>query len=186
MHTRTRRTAALAAAGLLLLAGCRTDGAAREPAGGDLRQSAGDRQPASATQAPVAVDVCELLTAAEVEDAFGRPVTVEPVNEMYCNYVIEGDDGLGTDLTVSLISPAGVTADLFPSVVAAGVGNDLETEQLDGPGDAALLSTRGEITIVNVLEGEAWLTLNVLAPDGSDRSAEALTQLAELAVGRLA
>ena len=186
MHTRTRRTAALVAAGFMLLTGCRDDGTAREPAGGDLRQSASDGQAAGATQAPVAIDVCELLTDAEVQDAFGRPVAVEPVNDMYCNYVIEGDDGLATDLTVSLISPAGVTADVFPSVVAAGVGNDLETEQLDGPGDATLLSTRGEITIVNVLEGEAWLTLNVLAPDGSDRAADALMQLAELAVGRLA
>jgi hypothetical protein len=166
------RAVAVAAAGMMLLAACRSNTPTEQVAGG--------------APTPVTVDVCDLLTAAEVEDAFGRPVSVEAATDVDCNYTTTDADVLeSTELTTTVLSPAGVQPEMFPSVVAAGVGTDYSTQQLDRPGDAALLSTNGDSAILNVLTGTTWLTLTVIAPDEPDRSAETLTHLADLAVQRL-
>jgi hypothetical protein len=86
---------------------------------------------------------------------------------------------------VSVARPAWDTVESFVQAVEASAEPGDTAERIDGLGDAAVLLTTPDLTLLNVMTGDTVVTLGILRPPGPDTAGETLARLARLALERM-
>jgi hypothetical protein len=130
--------------------------------------------------------MCELLTAAEVEDALGHPVATEVIATIDCRYTtVDASMFDATEITMSIARPAWDTAESFVQAIEASAEPGDTTERIDELGDAAVLLTTPDLTLLNVMTGDTVMTLGVLRLREPNDAGETLARLARLALTRM-
>lgn len=130
--------------------------------------------------------MCELLTPAEVEDTLGQPVASEVIATIDCRYTtVDARMIDATEITVSLARPAWDTVESFVQAIEASAEPGDIAERLGELGDAAVLLTTSDLTILNVMTGDSVITLGVMRPRVPDSAGETLVRLARLALQRV-
>lgn len=130
--------------------------------------------------------MCELLTPADVEDALGHPVATEVIATIDCRYTtVDARMFDATEITVSIARPAWDTAESFVQAIEASAEPGDTAERIHELGDAAVLLTTPDLTLLNVMTGDTVITLGVLRHRGPDSAGETLASLARLALQRM-
>ena len=137
--------------------------------------------------APVALDVCSLITVAEAQAALGEPVDpgVVPTTGVHsCLFAGHSAVGIGDAVEISLIGAADFNPD------KKSVPGLITFTKVTGLGDAAYYSTLvgiGTNTVVlNVQKSQTTFTVSVLLKGASDsKRMDAEKTLATAALGRI-